>query len=688
MFSFLNSTVLFAAAAALIPLIIHLFSRRKVKVVEFSSIRHLKEMQRRQLRRLKIRQLLLLMLRMLIILMVVLAFARPTVREGSIGTHASVAAVILLDNSASMNRFVIDGNLFEVARKRTTELLGTFSQSDQVSLLPLDPSRDAGSDAFTTAAVALEKLSRISPGAARADIQTQLSKATDLLASATSLNREIYIVTDRQRSSLPQVDLLRDSKVNLYLVDLPLEDNDDLGVVALDLGGQLIQAGHDFDVVATIRNFGSRGSEQRIASLYLDGQHVAQSEFSVAPGAETTVRFTRSVSSTGFHSGFVEISDDNFPADNRQYFSFRIPDQFNLLVIDGDPVTQFLTLALVPEGAGGQYWSVKRAAPEDLAGVDFRDYDVVVLAGAPRLAESYVSRLKSFVNSGKAVFITYGERTDIDYFNRTWSDMTGVTYDQPVRKDFSRAGYYSFKSFNLDHPIFSVFAFEGGKPPEVKFYSLPELHVSKDARVLAVFTGDRPALVETTSGSGKVLTFTGPMALEYTDLASLGFFVPFVSRISEYLAADLTSLDVKLYAGQNISRALLQTSSAGNPVDMIAPDSTLSIVPPEEDKGSLVVRTGPLAQAGIYRLRQLGREIDRFAVNIDPAECDLAAADADQFALSLGTDKYRELSADTPLARVISEYRVGRELWQVFLWVALALLALEMLLGRRAPSED
>jgi hypothetical protein len=688
MLSFLNSTVLFAAAAALIPLIIHLFSRRKVKVVEFSSIRHLKEMQRRQLRRLRIRQLLLLALRMLIILMVVLAFARPTVREGAIGTHASVAAVVLMDNSASMNRFVIDGNLFEVARKRTAELLATFSQSDQVALLPLDPSTDAGSEQFTTAAVTAERLSRLSVGAGRADMQTALSKAIDMLASAPSLNRELYIVTDRQRSSLPQADLLRDSKVSLYLVDLPLEDNDDLGVVALDLGGQLIQAGHDFDVAATVRNYGRKDSEQRIASLYLDGQHVAQSEFTVAAGAETTVRFTRSVSSTGFHSGFVEISDDNFPADNRQYFSFRIPDQFNLLVIDGDPVTRFLSLALVPEGAGAQYWSVKRAAVGELAGVDFRDYDVVVLAGAPRLSESYVARLKSYVKDGKAAFVTYGGGTDIDYFNQTWSDLTGVTYDQPVRQDFSRAGYYSFKSFNLDHPVFSVFAFEGGKPPEVKFYSLPEMHVSADARVLADFTGDRPALVENSFGNGKVLTFAGPMAVEYTDLVTLGFFVPFVSRVSEYLAADLTSLDVRLYAGQNIARALLQTGSAGNLVDMIAPDSTLRSVPPEEDQGSLVVRTGSLTQSGVYRLSQLGREIDRFAVNIDPAECDLTPADVDQFVLSLGADGYRELPADAQLASVLSEYRVGRELWQVFLWVALGLLALEMILGRRTASED
>ena len=140
MFGFLNSTVLLAAAAALIPLLIHLFSRRRVKVVEFSSLKHLKQMEKRQLRRLKIRQWLLLILRMLIVLAAVLAFARPTLKEGSIGSHAAVAAVILFDNSVSMDRSVADGNLMELARRRTQQLIETFTQSDQVALVPLDRS--------------------------------------------------------------------------------------------------------------------------------------------------------------------------------------------------------------------------------------------------------------------------------------------------------------------------------------------------------------------------------------------------------------------------------------------------------------------------------------------------------------------------------------------------------------------
>jgi len=91
---------------------------------------------------------------------------------------------------------------------------------------------------------------------------------------------------------------------------------------------------------------------------------------------------------------------------------------------------------------------------------------------------------------------------------------------------------------------------------------------------------------------------------------------------------------------------------------------------------------------GIYRISYLGREIDRFAVNLDPAEGNLSATDVDQFASALGAREYQLLSQSRNLAAAISEMRFGKELWQIFLWAAVILLLSEMLLSRTAPTEE
>ena len=71
--NFLNPLFLALLAAAAIPLVIHLFSRRKVREVRFSTLRFLALSDRRSMRRINLRRLILLALRMAAIALVALA---------------------------------------------------------------------------------------------------------------------------------------------------------------------------------------------------------------------------------------------------------------------------------------------------------------------------------------------------------------------------------------------------------------------------------------------------------------------------------------------------------------------------------------------------------------------------------------------------------------------------------------
>ncbi|MBI5266150.1 MAG: BatA domain-containing protein [candidate division Zixibacteria bacterium] len=689
MFNFLNPTILFAAAAAVIPLIIHLFSRRKVKVVEFSSLRHLKAMQRQQVRRLKIRQLLLLIIRTLLILAVVLAFARPTTRGGSAGAHATVSAVVLFDNSASMNRYVADGKLCDLAKKRTEELLATFTSGDQVALIPLASTDDELSTAgFGSAAVAGERLKRLGPGHRKGSLQAGLESAVKLIAGAANLNREIYLVTDRQRQSEPDKQALADCKATVYLVDLPTGDIDNDGITALDFGGQLIMPDHEFAVTATVRNYSDQIRTDQIASLFLDGRRVAQTGFSVNAGSEAVVRFAATVAQTGLHSGYVEIPDDILPEDNRYYFSFGIPERFNVLLVDNDPSAAFVNLALTPSPDQNLFWSVKSVSPDQIGETNIDQYDVIVLAGMPLLSQDAVSQIRAHVKRGKGLWLLYGPKADPGYFNRTWGDISGTLIDAPAPPVITRAGFYTIKSVEMSHPIFSIFGLSEEKFPEIRFFSLPTVHTSPSARVLMRFSGDRPALVETPLGQGKVLTLCGPIGPDFSDLVSHAFLVPMVSRIAEYLSSNLSIFDVRLFTDAIITRTLNVGAAITSPVELVTPDSSVFSVLPEDAQGSAVVRAHPTGAPGIYSLRYLGREIDRFAINVDPAECDLTIADKDQYAASLGAARANTIPVGHGVAASVAGFRVGRELWPIFGWLAVILISAEMLLGRGAPSEE
>lgn len=681
--------MLFAAAAAVIPLIIHLFSRRKVKVVEFSSLKHLKAMQRQQVRRLKIRQLLLLIIRMLLILSVVLAFARPTTKGGTVGSHAGVSAVILFDNSASMNRYVADGRLFDLAKRRTEELLGNFGPSDQVALVPLSGrEREMSGIAFGSAAVALEQLKRTNPGHQQAKMNSALEATGGLLAKATHLNREVYVVSDRQRQSLSDKPLLATTTATTYLVDLPTGENANAGVTAVDFGGQLVLPGHEFTVTATVRNYSDQASGDQIASLFLNGKRVSQTSFATSPGSETAVRIAATVSQTGYYSGYVEIPDDLLPEDNRYHFAFSIPERFSVLLIDGDPSAAFAALALSPSPDQSLFWSVKKVSPTEVNDVNFDEYDLIILAGIPTLSDGAVSQIKSAVRRGKGLFLLYGGKSDPAYVNRVWGKEAGVTIESPAPQVITRAGYYTIKSIESNHPIFSVFGLTPEKIPDVKFYSLPKVAVAASARTLMRFSGDRAALVEMPYEQGKVLTFCGPLDPASSALVSHGFFVPFVSRAAEYLSSNISTFDIRLFTDDNIARTLTPGVAITSSLDLIAPDSSSWSIQPEESGGAILVHPAPTDNPGPYSIRYRGREIDRFAVNVNPKECDLASADPDQFAVALGAPQAKTIASGTTVASAVAGFRLGRELWPIFGWLAVLLLAAEMVLGRGSVAEE
>jgi hypothetical protein len=684
MFNFLNSAVLIAAAAALIPLLIHLFSRRRVKVVSFSSLKYLKEMQKRQVRRIKIRQLLLLILRMLIILVAVLAFARPASKGGYIGSHAGVSSVILLDRSASMQRQVKDGRLFDLAKIKVGEILKNFGQSDELLLIPFDRQTyfPAG-ERFFSRDVTENILADLNAGYDRDNLEESFQKGVRLLREASNLNKELYLITDNQSNSLPEKQDSSLSGINTYLIDFPLETDGNCGVINVDLGGQLLEVGSDFAVRAEIENYDDRAKSQQLASLFIDGVRVMQTEFQIDAAGKQTVQFRSSVRAAGFHSGWVEIADDGFPPDNRYYFSFKIPEQFNILVISGDIGGELIRLALVPSEELARYWSVKVIESGQLSSIRLSDYDAVIISGVSSLGTVETSQLLRFVDGGGGLFYILGANMDTAYFNKNYGGRMDLTLLKPPPSEFSGAGYYSLERFDFNHPIFKAFAgLEKENTATLKFYALPEVKSGSGHRDLAFFSNGSPALMESGLGAGKIIIFSGDITPVYSDLASHSFFVPFIIRTVEYLAGDIGSYELKNHIGLNILRTLTEKETGFGTIQLITPDNRSFLISGTEQAGQSIYDCRPIDIPGLYQLKANNRTVDLFPANVVSLEGDLSIAGFDQIKKSLRLEKLTILPYNKPSERIITEARFGRELWQIFLWAAALLMAVEMIFSR------
>jgi len=690
MLNFLNPAFLIATAAALIPLLIHLFSRRKVRVIEFSSLKHLKEMQKRQVRRIKIRQLLLLLLRMLIVLVAVLAFARPASKGGYIGSHAGVSSVILFDRSASMQRQVKDGQLFDLARTGAEEILKNFGESDELIFIPFDrQTRFPAGERFFSADVAGNILDELTPGYDAGNFQEAFNKAAELLSGAGNLNKELYLITDRQRYALPDsVDSLGDN-VSVYFMDLPVETDGNCGIVDIDMGGQLISLGTPFSIGADIQNYDSFDKPQLLASLFIDGIRVMQTEFAVEASGRQSIRFKHTVNKTGLHYGWVELSDDAYLSDNRYYFSFRIPDRFNVLIIDGDGSGDLIRLALNPSENLTRYWSVKTIDPGTIPEVEFREYDVIVLNGLDSLPDINYSQLMKFVDEGGGLFYVLGQTTDPGNFNAGFGRRIDLQLVEPPPASFTGAGYYTMERFDYTHPIFSRYAdIYSDSLPTFRFFALAEIDDGSGNRDLAFFSNGAPALVESSVGLGRIITLTAPLSPRYTDLSvEHNFFPPFIIRTMEYLAGGVSAYESENFIGKNVRRSLSGRQVQYGSVELITPDNRAYTISGTEQTGQIIYDCRPIDIPGIYQLKSNDRLIDLFPVNLPQSESDLAAADFDQLRKALKLDEATTIPYNESAETLISEARFGRELWKIFLWAAAVLMLVEMLLARESEPE-
>ena len=96
--SLINPAILYGAALATIPVILHFLLRSKPKKLVFPALRLIQVRRRQNVQRLRLRHLLLLLLRIVVILLFVLALARPSLPSAdyALNTRELVTAVAIV----------------------------------------------------------------------------------------------------------------------------------------------------------------------------------------------------------------------------------------------------------------------------------------------------------------------------------------------------------------------------------------------------------------------------------------------------------------------------------------------------------------------------------------------------------------------------------------------------------------
>jgi hypothetical protein len=515
--AFLSPLFLVGAAAAAIPIAIHLFYRRAEPVIEFAAMRYLRQAPVEESRRRRLRELLLLALRITALVLLACAFARPYLAGAAVASGA--ATVVLIDTSGSLSA----PGQFDRARDRAADVVRAAPATHAVAVLTFANAADVVAPLSADRAGALAAIGQLEPGAGATRFRAALQRAGEELGGRQG---RIVVVTDLQESGW---DATTDGgipdgvAVEVEVIDGPAAN---LAVTALR-----VEAG---EAVAVVQSFSPQPVTEQVV-FTAEQRRLGAVPVALAAGGSAEARLPLA----GVQGGAVTASigdREGFLADNARHAVLDSDNAVSVLVLtaSGQPSeVLYLDRALaVVDGPGGFRFRAIRAAA--FAAFEAGDLDVVVVAGTEGLDERGRARLAQFLRDGGGLLVTAGPDVDPAILAEALGGLVSTGWR--VRP----AAAVRFAPADGRHPVFRPFG-GVGTLGNVTFARSALVDAPDGARVLARYSDGTPALVEERAGAGRVLVFGSDLNYRWNDFPLQPAFVPFVHEMMRYLASPRTS---------------------------------------------------------------------------------------------------------------------------------------------------
>lgn len=437
--TFLNPLVLFGIIAAGVPVLIHLLQLKKLRQVEFSSIRFLKEIQHASAKKVKLRDYLLLLLRVLAIASLVVAFSRPALK-GIGDNNSKTASVIIVDDSPSTTARNEYGEIFSQLKTAASGLVNEFNVGDDASLILLSqlnqPGRGDTSQISSTINphFLLPSVSRAEPSNIKVMYASAIEAALNRLESSNYVNKDIYLLGDLQRtefkeqtenggiSNRREIASPEKANVRLFLLQTNEAADNNLSISNVKLSDPVVEINSPSEVQASIVNNGDAEKSGVVASLYLDNRKVAQSVADLPPRSSRTVNLALNVSAGGFHNGVVEIDDNSIQSDNKFYFSFFAIKSLNVVVVTSKQENDFVLSAVNAVTDTSTGVAVNVVTPDQLIFSNLSNADVVVVEEYAA-SQSFGEKVSRFVRNGGGVILFAPVSPQSGFFNEILGAM-------------------------------------------------------------------------------------------------------------------------------------------------------------------------------------------------------------------------------------------------------------------------
>lgn len=725
---FTHAWLLWFLPLALVPILLHLLSRWRVRMVELSTVRFLVDSDPQQRRQSRWIERLILLLRILFLAFVVLTISRPvaTSFQRLFTGNSARDVVLIFDTSAAMALRSGGQTSLERSEAAALTIINSLKGDDHLTLI------EAGAEPRMLRAGFVHEretflgiVEALQLGAAGSDIGGAVAMACGLSAHGP---RVVVMLSDARQvtwASLANQPALSEVDANTSLVvlnlgatepvvnvgvvgELPAEMNATVGLPVLLKAVITCSATSSFDV----KNV---KPVSRVLRVMLEDRVVEQMTVELLPGQRIERVISVTPQSAGWVRGKFELSGDGFAEDDSFLFGLNIAENLNVLVVTGPASEEaaerpllFLETALtkatgvILSGAV----SVTSIAHDELTDVQLANAEVVILADAP-IDPTRAVMLRRYLDNGGGLLVMPGPVMQMEVINThllagpAQSGGTSLRYANATGDPNDEATFQSIGKVSVDHPILSVFADakelgrRGGFFDGVRLYRFHPLEIGTNEpphRTLIALTDGRPVLVETAVGRGRLMLASFAATPGWSNLPVSGnVFVPLMVRTVEHLRrASPVNITSRIEPGQ---RARITISDGWPDAKAQLTDATgrQHLIELHRDDRSRIGIFEATQRKGFYSFTILPGQAQTmapmtqgFAVNLDARQSNVSAMSEPQVRKLFGSRDvtYLQGSADDPqLAR---ELMRKSELWRTLIWLLLAIIGFEFMLSTRS----
>ena len=671
--SFLAPLFFVGLAALAVPVLIHLIQREKKQIQHFPSLMFIRQVPYKSVQRRRIHNWLLLMVRLAALLLIVLAFARPFIRDTDAVQASGTGArevVVMLDQSYSMAY----GDRWERARTAAREALNGLGPSDRGSVVLFSSNAEIAirSTGERNRLLAAIPTGAPSPGATR--YAPALKVAGSILAESPLPRKEAILISDFQRGGWRGEEGSRlplGSTITPVAVGGPATEPN-VAVTSVQLARSAFENQERIAVTAAVVNRADQPISGGTLALEIEGRVVQSQRLEVGSQGSASVSFEPFTVTGRNLKGTVRVGNDALPADNAFNFVVSPAVPVRVISISGTSSAGLYLNRAIDIGETPRFVAEQRQ-PDTLADADLQRASVVLLNDVA-VQSGLARRLARWVEAGGGLFVAAGPRA-------AWpqdADILPGTLLGPVdrSRDAARVGGLEF-----GHPVFEVFrAPRSGDFSSARVYGYRNITAAKSAQVLARFDAGAPAVLERRVGNGRVLLWASTLDLNWSDLPLKPVFLPVIHRSIVHLA-NYREPAPWLTVGQVLDPEQVGAQAAARTA--ITPSGRRVEV---GDEGGDVLE---LTEQGFYELRRQtgqGAEADTVVVasNVDAAESDLTPLDPKEIvaaAVGAGAGNGSAAAAGVPLTPEAQER--SQRVWWYVLFAGILLLGADTLLSNR-----